>query len=989
MKNLILLLCSPIAAVPFLTAAAAEFPLSGSGTAESPYLITSATDWNSLADYMSNNSDSLTGKTVVLTASIDFTGDTIKPLPALYGALQGNGYTLSGISITGSSTYFGGLVLTLGAEGSISDVTVEGSMTIEEDYSGGVIGRNSGGKISGVTSNLNIKSEASRYVGGIVGYCNGGTVEACAFGGSLVHEGDYAAGIAGYALENASLTGCWTDSLASVETDKGAGVVAYASSCEITGCVNRASVTAYFDCSGGVVGQAVNCTVTGCVNYGTCQLEEYRSGCVVGYANATPVSGCVNYGNGTLEYDQSGGVVGCTNSTVDNCSNYGDIDFSFEACGGVVGLALSGSTVTNCYNYGAIAGKREYLGGVVGRSNTQVSQCANYGTVSSSYEFVGGVVGLGSLITNCSNYGTVSSSSYYSGGVIGLTSSASVDSCFNYGDVVSTNSYSGGIIGNAAKGTYTNCYNYGTVTTTGICGSGLMASVEMGVTISDCGNYGTLTYNGTKTSCYLSGCFGYALYGTYTNCFNEGKLSSSLETASYISGVFGYLASEDGDTFVINGCYNTSDITGYNYVAGLVTNMATLSYITMSGCYNTGCITITAKDTTTSAVAGLLTYCAKNSSYSDCWNSGDITSAGADCAAGLFGYRLDDNDASSPISITGCYNTGRVTSAGNYAGGVFGKFSSGYITIADCHNTAEVSASGSYVGGIGGFLACGTSNSISRCYNLGTVSSQSGSAVAGIVGCTSASLADVYNSANVSGADNVAAIVGLTVADSTTIATAYSNGIITATSGTAGNIIGVSTADTAHWTSSNSMNGTYYLTANALSTTDTYSTGLTYAGLGELELDGWTNGDSYTYPRLDDNDCAKAHAAAVIPAEGDSYSSITQAFAVGTPDGVAWTASTDAISFDGNTASFTQSASGTVTLTATCGEATVNTEITCNVEVDGVGGIPGDKPREVVSEQLYTVGGQPVTEPAAGGKAVYIVTRTYGDGTIETAKEVR
>ena len=58
------------------------------------------------------------------------------------------------------------------------------------------------------------------------------------------------------------------------------------------------------------------------------------------------------------------------------------------------------------------------------------------------------------------------------------------------------------------------------------------------------------------------------------------------------------------------------------------------------------------------------------------------------------------------------------------------------------------------------------------------------------------------------------------------------------------------------------------------------------------------------------------------------------------------------------------------------------------MEVEGVADITGAA-REVVEEKFYSVGGAQVAEPTEGTRAIYIVVKSYSDGTTETVKEVR
>ena len=598
--------------------------------------------------------------------------------------------------------------------------------------------------------------------------------------------------------------------------------------------------------------------------------------------------------------------------------------------GGVVGYLYNG-TITNVNSKMTVTASGQYCGGILGYAagTTAVTGCNHYGDFTGSANWVASVVGYASYkttVTDCNNYGTVTATKDYVGGVLGEG--------WGYSDSDDmVNVY--------------NCNNYGTVTTessdhVGGVVADITVSSSFGTSITtptnpgmtNCCNYGTVSAT-SGTSSRIGGIAGRYCYAKIYDCHNRGVVTS----AGYASGIVSYALSA-----TILDCTNDSVVTtSYNTAAGIC---ALFRASSASGCANYG----TVENTSTSqyGAGGVIGYAYMYSGLSDfsvgdCYNLGIVTSA-ADCTGGVVGYTQSDANG----TITGCYNAGTVTSTAQYVGGVLG-----------C--------------GYGG-------NSLSDCYNLSNVTSTS-TYVGGIAGYTNDTVYSSYNTATISASDYVGGIAGYT---NGAISTAYTSGFISTTGSNYGNIYGTK----ASGTTAGIVSGCYYLTANDCEGTIVAGTGLTYSELGALELDGWINGDAYTYPYLQDNDYAKAYAAAVIPADGDSYSSITSGFNVGAPDGVTWTASTDAISFDGNTATFTETVDGTVTLTATCGDVSVTTEITCNVEVEGINDVVGNA-LEVVSEKFYTTGGSRVAEPSEDARAIYIVVKTYNDGTTEAVKEVR
>ncbi len=146
--------------------------------------------------------------------------------------------------------------------------------------------------------------------------------------------------------------------------------------------------------------------------------------------------------------------------------------------------------------------------------------------------------------------------------------------------------------------------------------------------------------------------------GTITHCYNTGEVSGS----EYIGGVVGYNSSSG----TITHCYNEGKVSGSGSCVGGVVGA---NYGTIENCYNTGAI------------------------------------SGNERVGGVAGYNYYG-------TIENCYNEGNV-SGSSYVGGVAGY--NYYGTIENCYNTGEVSGN-YYVGGVVG-VKLGT---ITNCYYLDT-----------------------------------------------------------------------------------------------------------------------------------------------------------------------------------------------------------------------------------------------------------------------------
>ena len=135
------------------------------------------------------------GKTVYLDADIDLTGADFAPIPTFGGTFEGQGHTISGLSLTGSGNVRG-LFRYIQPSGAVRDLHVSGTISPSDRKNtlGGLVGENQGtitncsfsGTVSGADS-----------IGGIAGINEAqGQIINCTFSGSVTGE-HYVGGIAG------------------------------------------------------------------------------------------------------------------------------------------------------------------------------------------------------------------------------------------------------------------------------------------------------------------------------------------------------------------------------------------------------------------------------------------------------------------------------------------------------------------------------------------------------------------------------------------------------------------------------------------------------------------------------------------------------------------------------------------------------------------------------------------------------------------------
>lgn len=374
-------------------ALAAESPtgITGDGTEDSPYQISTAEQLYAFAQWYNESAENLlennTNTYAELTSNIDlnpnfiFTKDGCtgegtpqewKPiglissnfssqLPYL-GEFDGNGHTISGLYINESSTteMAGGLFGYLA--GYIHDVNLENSYINSKSACTGSFAGILEGKIENCTAKATVYSDANANelngTGGIVGNLNGTTSEVlgCTFSGHVEAKSNpYMGGIVG---EN---------------------MYGY-----IADCTNNGTVTSSkWDKVGGIVGnnqipdssnepvEGKSAVIERCVNNGAISGPNDNSGDYVG--------GIVGISSWSWEGDYFG--------TVRNCLNTGTITGCVSS--GIVGYLEKATNVENCLNTGTISGTSS--GGIAGQ---QLSSCA---IKNSYYQEMDGLTAVGKL----------------------------------------------------------------------------------------------------------------------------------------------------------------------------------------------------------------------------------------------------------------------------------------------------------------------------------------------------------------------------------------------------------------------------------------------------------------------------------------------------------------------------------------------------------------------------------------------------------------
>ncbi len=514
------------------------------------YSVGSEADWTALV----NKGSDYAGKTVVLTDNITF-ANANATLTTFAGKLDGNGYTLKGVTNP--------LIGTLNGGATIQNLIIENANVVEPTIEKlGLIANVINVTADIALTNIAVKNATVSNVTSAID--NDGT---CA-GGML---GRVDAGTATISLTNCTVSG----SVAGKQYT--GGFIGITSTTSVTlvmnNCKNSASIgisdaPAYNMYVGGFVGynKLKSTTVTNCENAGDLTVADavFASN---QYAYVGSVFGRIR-GNGY---------------TIENFCNTGDI--SVKAKGGAA-----------------------YIGGLVGHMDTGVASltsCVNYGDVATAAtstvpDYVGGFIGQcnkETTITNCVNYGAISSGNVATKGTSGAI----------FGSV-------GGFVGILGAGalTISASYNVGAVSSADAYAAGFVAQTQLPVTLNGCVNVADISTKAENGSAIhvAAGMMAATVHANaknsaITNCINTGNVSGYGAAA----GILGSNTLNTTTGVTVSGCSNSGNVTSAQNAGGIIAN--TLAAVSVSGCYATGAYV----GTTAGAIAGVATNVTVADSY--------------------------------------------------------------------------------------------------------------------------------------------------------------------------------------------------------------------------------------------------------------------------------------------------------------------------------------------------------------------------------------
>lgn len=757
----------------------------------------------------------------VLECDIPLSGEWT-PIANLTGTFDGNGHTISGLTITDATT---------ACQGFFADVT------------------------GGTVKNLNLTnvsiSSSNTKVGGIAGRVRYGTISNCTVSGTIAdtHDGGSSniGGIVGEAGGNTS------------------------NKVLIEDCVNNAAVTITHATKadknvGGIVGQGANAAygsvIRNCVNNGVITGDITYSKKIAGIAGETYYSivNCVNTGS-VSGFEDIGGIVGVSyngnnpNGEVIEESNVDDYDWQ--------------TYVVNCYNTGIITGSGNQ-GGIAGRVNmySHMYNCYTTGT----YGVYAGVQTVANTANNyyCSdtaagskngtgktaadmqtadfvrllnNYvitarddaalGAFSLSKWAKGTnnyPVHTGKTASADEVVDNSSIIETAAQLLAL--NGKTGDYTLANDI-TVTTADATAAGISETTYhlagafngklngAGYTVTvECNRalFNSIGTGAEVKNLTLDGSFNQETVATMAalvfNCKGTVDNCDVAKTA-VVKGKWrtGGLVSNLQDGGVVKNCTVSATVGGADQqVGGVVGYVYSNATATIQNCTFDGAVNYTG---TNGHVGGILAYTegdTTNLTVKDCTFSGTVTSAGK-YAGGIVG---SVESKSSNITFSNCVSSGSVTgvqavggvagrglgtfencrttskatvvattTSNPLAGGIVGQVnkSDALTTLRNCVNEATVTASHDFCGGMVALIESGTNVVIDGCTNNGTLNGTN--ATGGLVGCvqgaSTLTIANSQNTGAVNGAKYTAGLVGLAQEESTLLYIVNSRSVGTVT----------------------------------------------------------------------------------------------------------------------------------------------------------------------------------------------------------------
>ena len=150
------------------------------------------------------------------------------------GTFDGNGKTVSGLTVVSPSGDYQGLFGYIGGSGVVKNLSVVGNVT-GRNYIGGVVGYNFEGTVQNCHSNVVVVGDS--WVGGVVGNNDGGNVQYSYSNGSITGNSSIGGMVGGNSDSNGMVQYCYSEAVVVGNVNNGGGVVGYNTAATLQNCV--------------------------------------------------------------------------------------------------------------------------------------------------------------------------------------------------------------------------------------------------------------------------------------------------------------------------------------------------------------------------------------------------------------------------------------------------------------------------------------------------------------------------------------------------------------------------------------------------------------------------------------------------------------------------------------------------------------------------------------------------------------------------------
>lgn len=715
------------------------------------YEIFTADELAGLADIVNGtngqNQDDFKNKTITLTGDIDLSvygkgasfngGKGWIPIgicdDSFCGDFDGGNYEVTGLYINdeeGAYEYtglFGDLL-----EGTVKNLRIIDMEINGGSYIGSLVGYLDGGSVENCYATGVVSGDS--YIGGLVGYLYNGSAENCYATGN-VSGSDEIGGLVGN-LDGGSAEYCYATGVVSGDSYIG-GLVGNLYNGSAENCYATGKVIGGDRYIGGLVGDLYESSVKNCYAVGDVSGGN-RIGGLVGYLYGGSAENCVALNQNVSSNDEDAGrVVGWDSGTLEDNWAYADMDIKIggenkapldnvhdkiDGADITMEEALTAAFWTDTMDWD---GNDVWLFADGELPVFRLPHFTGLGTEQSPYMIstaeelakLAELVNAGKKKYNTAHYLLEND--------IDLSGYSASNDLFNGGKGwIPIGTYSEPFRGVFDGGNHTVLGLYindeeGDYEDTGLFGDVFVGTVKNLCVID-------VEINGSS---YVGGVVGYIQNDAVVeNCYVSGKISGS----ELIGGVVG-----SGYGSVIN-CYSECDVSGNEGVGGLTGAIGG----SVKNCYAIG-------DVTGESNIGGLVGNLYNGNVENCYTKGDVS--GGRYTGGLVGI-LDGG------SVKNCSVTGDVNGTSYCIGGIAGIMSLG--NIENCNVIGDITGEGSDSYRVGGIAGEMKNSSVLNSYATGKVSSE-GDCVGGAAGEVTSSLVEnCYATGEISGRNAVGGITG-------------------------------------------------------------------------------------------------------------------------------------------------------------------------------------------------------------------------------------